>query len=176
VPDLVIVAALIFDFLCIHPFRDGNGRVGRLLTLLALYRHGYEVGRYISLERLVEESRDDYYDVLRRSSEGWHEGNHDFVPWLNYFLSIVRRAYRVFEERAGSVKMARGAKTGLVGDVIARQAGEFTLSEIERQAPGVSRDLVRRVLRDMRRTGMLTCSGRGPGARWRRKGTLSKRG
>jgi len=87
------------DFLCIHPFRDGNGRVSRLLTLLALYQHGYEVGRYISLERLVEETRDDYYDVLQRSSTGWHDGRHDLFPWLNYLLTIVRGAYREFEER-----------------------------------------------------------------------------
>src|SRR5436305_15073915 len=77
VPPLMAVAALVLDFTCIHPFRDGNGRLSRLLTLLALYQHGYQVGRYISLERLVEESREDYYEALRRSSEGWHEGRHD---------------------------------------------------------------------------------------------------
>jgi Fic family protein len=92
VPPLLADACLIFDFLSIHPFRDGNGRLSRLLTLLVLYQHGYEVGRYISLERLIEETRADYYDVLHRSSEGWHEGRHDILPWLNYFLSIVRRA------------------------------------------------------------------------------------
>lgn len=100
-PPLVSVAGLVLDFLCIHPFRDGNGRVSRLLTLLALYQHGYEVGRYISLERLVEEARGDYYEVLRRSSEGWHEGGHDILPWLNYFLAVLKRAYRELE-RGGS--------------------------------------------------------------------------
>jgi len=105
-PPLVATAALILDFLCIHPFRDGNGRVSRLVTLLALYQHGYEVGRYIGLERLVEESKADYYEVLRRSSEGWHEGSHDIFPWLNYFLSILKRAYRELEERAGQVETA----------------------------------------------------------------------
>ena len=93
-PPLVAVAALVFDFLCIHPFRDGNGRISRLLTLLALYQHGFEVGRYVSLERLVEESRVEYYDVLHRSSEGWHEGRHDLIPWLSFFLAILKRAYR----------------------------------------------------------------------------------
>lgn len=96
-PPLVAIAALVFDFLCIHPFRDGNGRISRLLTLLALYQHGYEVGRYISLERLVEESRAEYYDVLHRSSEGWHEGQHDLLPWLNFFLATLKRAYRELE-------------------------------------------------------------------------------
>ena len=100
-PPLVSVAALVFDFLCIHLFRDGNGRVSRLLTLLALYQHGYEVGRFISLERLIEESRSDYYDVLRRSSEGWHEGRHDLLPWLNYFLAVLKRACQELEARAG---------------------------------------------------------------------------
>jgi len=97
-PPLIAAAALIFDFLCIHPFRDGNGRISRLLTLLALYHHGYEVGRYVSLERLIEESRADYYDVLHRSSEGWHEGRHDLLPWLNYFLTILKRAYRELDK------------------------------------------------------------------------------
>jgi Fic family protein len=100
-PPLVAVAALIFDFLCIHPFRDGNGRISRLLTLLALDQHGYEVGRYVSLERLIEESRADYYEVLRLSSAGWHEGGHDLLPWLNFFLTILKRAYRELDRLPG---------------------------------------------------------------------------
>jgi Fic family protein len=95
-PPLVATAALVLDFLCIHPFRDGNGRVSRLLILLALDRHGYEVGRYVSLERLIEESRADYYDALLQSSLGWHEGSHD-LPWLNYLLAVVKRAYRAWD-------------------------------------------------------------------------------
>lgn len=98
VPPLVAIAALVFDFLCIHPFRDGNGRISRLLTLLALLQHGYEVGRYVSLERIVEESRDRYYETLRLSSEGWHEGRHDLLPWLNYFLTVLKQAYREMEK------------------------------------------------------------------------------
>ena len=101
VPPLLAAAALVFDFLCIHPFRDGNGRISRLLTLLALEQLGYEVGRYVSLERLIEESREDYYDVLHRSSEGWHEGRHDLLPWLNYFLATLRRAWFELEQRVG---------------------------------------------------------------------------
>jgi Fic family protein len=101
-PALVAVAALALDFLCVHPFRDGNGRVGRLLTLLALYHVGYDVGRYISLERLVEESKDDYYENLKRSSQGWHEGRHDLAPWTNYLLAIVRRAYLELSAKAGN--------------------------------------------------------------------------
>lgn len=169
VPPLLAVAALVFDFLCIHPFRDGNGRVSRLLTLLALYQHGYQVGRYVSLERLVEESREEYYDVLRRSSEGWHEGRHDLLPWFNYFLVILKRACREFEERAGQVRSPRGAKTSLVEAAVASFPGRFTLGDLEKAAPGVSRDMVRRVLRDLQKKGGVECLGRGRGAAWRAK-------
>src|SRR2546423_1872290 len=135
---LVAIAALVLDFLCIHPFRDGNGRVSRLLTLLALYQNGYEVGRYIGLERLVEEAKDDYYESLRRSSEGWHEWRNDLLPWLNCFLSVLRRAYRELEKQADSEKSPRGAKTALIEEAINSFVGEFTLEELKRACPGVS--------------------------------------
>lgn len=173
---LLAVAGLVFDFLCIHPFRDGNGRISRLLTLLGLYQHGYEVGRFISLERLVEESRDDYYEALRKSSEGWHEGKHDLIPWLNYFLGVLRRAYREFEQRAGQVKSPRGAKTILVETAIEAFPADFTLVQLERACPGVSRDMIRRVLRQVQKGGRVSCLGRGPSARWQRKGTTLKKG
>jgi Fic family protein len=176
VPPLLGIACLVLDFLCIHPFRDGNGRVSRLLTLLSLYQHGYTVGCYISLERLVEESRDDYYEVLRRSSEGWHDGRHDVVPWSNFFLTILRGAYREFEERAGQVKTPRGAKTALVEAAIEAFPGEFTLTELERACPGVSQDMVRRVLRDLQKAKKIVCVGRGPGSPWRKEGITLKRG
>src|SRR5262249_28795511 len=137
VPPLVAVAALVFDFLCIHPFRDGNGRVSRLLTVLALYHHGFEVGRYISLERLIEESKEDYYAVLGASSVGWHEGQHDVLPWLNYFLAVLRRAYVQFAERAGQVKSPRGAKADLVLAAIRQLPGPFRVAELQQICPGV---------------------------------------
>jgi Fic family protein len=174
-PPLVAVTALVLDFLCIHPFRDGNGRVARLLTLLALYHHGYEVGRYISLERLIEESREDYYQALFRSSQGWHDGQHEHLPWLNYFLAVLRRAYREFEERVGQVRSPRGAKTALVQAAIEAFPGEFTLADLESACPGVSRDMIRLVLRDLRRAAWVECLGRGPGAPWRRKGNAPER-
>lgn len=170
VPSLVAVAALILDFLCIHPFRDGNGRVSRLLTLLALYQHEHVVGRYVSTERLVEDAKGDYYEALRRSSDGWHEGKHDFAPWLAFFLLIVRRAYVEFEQRAGDVRAPRGAKTQLVEAAVAAFEDAFGLRDVERKCPGVSRDMVRRVLGDLRGKGLVVCHGRGPAARWERKG------
>lgn len=171
VPALIAIAGLVLDFLCIHPFRDGNGRLSRLLTLLALYHHGFEVGRYISLERLIEESKEDYYAVLQASSAGWHVGKHNLLPWLNYFLSIVRRAAVQFEERAGQVKSPKGAKTELVLQAIHARPGEFRLVDIERACPGVGRDWIRAILADLRKKGELSCQGRGPAARWQRKGT-----
>jgi Fic family protein len=100
IAPLVAVACLVFDFLCIHPFREANGRVSRLLTLLSLYHHGYNVGRYVGLERVVEQSKESYYEALQTSSVGWHDGSHDVMPWIHYFLSMIHIAYREFEERA----------------------------------------------------------------------------
>jgi Fic family protein len=178
IPPLVAMGALVLDFLCIHPFRDGNGRVSRLLTLLALYQHGYEVGRYISLERLVEEAKEDYYHVLQQSSQRWHEGKHDFLPWLNHFLAIVRRAYGEFEQRAGQVKAPRGAKTELLRQTMENLSGDFTVTDLERLCPGISRDHLRRLLKEMKAAGQLLCLGRGPGAKWRKvkEGHNPKRG
>jgi Fic family protein len=168
VPALIVAASLILDFLCVHPFRDGNGRVSRLLTVLSLYHHGFEVGRYVSLERLIEESKEDYYAVLQVSSTGWHEGKHDLLPWLNYFLAIVRRAYVQFEERAGQIKSPRGAKTELVLAAIRAAANPFRIADLQHTCPGVSIDWIRRVLKDLRSQGKVECLGRGQQAQWRR--------
>ncbi|MBI2802014.1 MAG: Fic family protein [Gammaproteobacteria bacterium] len=170
VPPLIAIAAFNLDFLCIHPFRDGNGRVSRLALLLQCYQAGYEVGRYISLERLIEENKARYYETLEQSSQGWHEGKHDPWPYLNYVLSILKMAYTEFAERVGDVKAPRGSKTDLVLTAINRFAGEFTVSQLEQACPGVSRDMVRRVLRERQRANDIACQGRGPAARWRKKG------
>jgi Fic family protein len=167
IPPLVAIGALILDFLCIHPFRDGNGRVSRLLMLLALYQHGYEVGRYISLERLVEESKEDYYRVLHECSEGWHDGKHEFLPWLNHYLATIRRAYVEFEQRAGQIKAPRGAKAELVLAAIRQQSGDFRLIDIQRECPGVGREWIRSLLSDLKAAGKVSCQGKGPAARWR---------
>ncbi len=146
--------------------------MSRLLWLLQSYQPGYEVGRYISLERLVEQSKDRYYETLEQSSQGWHEGRHDPWPYINYVLSILKSAYREFAERVGDVKAPRGAKrdqvlTGI--ERLAGGAGGFTISELEQTCPGVSRDMVRRVLREQQAAGSVECQGRGPGATWVKK-------
>lgn len=173
---LILLAAFNLDFLCIHPFRDGNGRVSRLLLLLQLYHLGYEVGRYISIERIIEQSKDRYYETLELSSHGWHEGKHDPWPYVNYVLYTLKAAYKEFEDRVGQIKGPRGAKTELIISAIDAFSGEFTLSNLERNCPGASRDMVRRVLRDLQKTKKVECLGRGPGALWKKKGNVSKRG
>src|SRR4030042_720847 len=137
VHPLIAMAASHLAFLCIHPFRDGNGRVSRLLLLLQCYHLGYEAGRYISIERIIEQSKDRYYETLEQSSQGWHEGKHDPWPYINYVLSILKMAYREFAERVGEVKAPRGSKTDLVLAAINRFAGEFTVSQLEQACPGV---------------------------------------
>lgn len=169
VHPLVAMAAFNLDFLCIHPFRDGNGRVSRLLLLLQNYHLGYEMGRYISFERLIEESKERYYETLEQSSRGWHEERHDPWPYVNYLLFILKTACREFEVRVGQLKSPRGAKTEQVRIAVLALAGQFTLTEVERQCPQVSRDMIRRVLRDLDQEGLVECLGRGPGARWRIK-------
>ena len=176
VPPLILVAAFNLDFLCIHPFRDGNGRVSRLLLLLQCYHVGLEVGRYISLERLIEESKDRYYETLKQSSRGWHQGKHDPWPYINYILFIIRRAYMEFEERLGRVTAPRGMKTAMIERAIAHLPAQFTLVQVERACPGISREMIRRVLRRLRDEGRLECLRRGPGALWRKKGNTLKRG
>jgi Fic family protein len=165
---LVLIGLAVLDFLCIHPFRDGNGRVTRLLTLLLLYQAGYEVGRYVSLERIFEESRESYYETLESSSQGWHDGRHDPDPWLSYFWGVLLRAYEEFEQRVGVLGTGRGSKSEQVRRVIEKKTRPFRISDLEAECPGVSRDTIRRVLRRMRDEGLVVAEGTGRGARWRR--------
>lgn len=167
---LVALPLAILDFLCIHPFSDGNGRVSRLLTLLLLYRFDFQVGRYISLERIFEESKETYYETLEKSSQGWHEGKHDVMPWLNYFWGVLLRAYGEFEERVGTVKDGRGNKTEQVRLAVGRRTMPFAISDIESDCHGISRDMIRLVLRQMRDKGEITSTGKGRGAKWVKKG------
>lgn len=169
-PSLYAIACLILDFLCIHPFRDGNGRVSRLLTLLALYHHEYGVGKYISLERIIEQSKETYYEVLQKSSQRWHEAKHDIEPWLYYFLGTINSAYREFEQRAGNIKSFRGAKTEIVTQAINNQLGKFSMSDIERLCSGISRDMIRVVFRQLQKEKKIICLGKGQSARWKRIG------
>lgn len=168
-PPLLLAAALNLDFLCIHPFRDGNGRASRLLFLLACYHCGIEAGRYISLERIVEDNKERYYEVLEQSSQRWHEGKHDPWPAMNFLLYILTRACKEFEERVGQMASPRGAKTEMVEHAIETISGVFGIADLERLCPGVSRDMIRLLLRDLKARGLIECLGRGPGAKWRKR-------
>ena len=176
VDPLLLIATYIFDFLCIHPFIDGNGRMSRLLTLYLLYDFGYEVGRYISLEKVIEENKESYYESLQKSSKNWHEGKHSLQPWWEYFLGTLRHAYRLFEKRVGLIAETRGSKTALVLDIISHFQGEFSIQELQELCPTVGIDLIRRILREEKNAGLLECLGRGPFAKWKRKSGMVQNG
>lgn len=167
IPSLIIWASQNLDFLCIHPFRDGNGRVSRLLLLLSLYHLGFEAGRYISLERLIEQSKARYYETLRQSSQGWHERKHDPWPYINYLLYTLRELYQAFERRVGEIRTSRGDKTELIMDAIALFSAPFHVTELQKRSPGVSLDMIRKILKDLTSEGRIECTGRGKKALWR---------
>jgi Fic family protein len=166
---LLAVAAFSLDFLCIHPFRDGNGRVSRLLLLLQWHHLGFDVGRYISIERIIEQNKDRYYETLEQSSQGWHEGRHDPWPYLNYLLYILKEAYGELEDRLGQVKVPRGEKSAVILDAIRRAPGDWSVAELQHECPGVSIDMIRHVLKRLQREGEVECLGGGRSARWRRR-------
>lgn len=170
---LLLVASFVLDFECIHPFTDGNGRIGRLLTLLLLYQCGYEAGRYISLERIVEESKETYYDSLFQSSQAWHKAEHDLRPWWEYFLGTLTAAYKEFESRVGTLTSAKGAKRQMVQNAIQHLPARFKMSDVQRASSGVSYPTLKRAMADLRRAGKLRCLGKGRDAEWERIGSWS---
>jgi Fic family protein len=166
VHPLIGLAAFNLDFLCIHPFRDGNGRVSRLLLLLQCYHQSVEVGRYISLERLIEQSKERYYETLKLSSEGWHEGKHNPWHYIHYLLNTLLDAFKEFERRVGETASPRGSKTALVLGAIDRRISPFQVADLQRDCPGVSLDLIRRVLKRKRESGQIECAFRGRNSLW----------
>jgi Fic family protein len=163
---LIALAAFNLDFLCVHPFRDGNGRVSRLLLLLQCYHLGFEVGRYISLERIIEENKERYYEALEHGSKGWHEGKSDPWPFVNFVLSVLRLAYKEFESRVGKDKPKRGEKRELIADAIENMTGSFRVADLQRACPGVGLDHIRKTLGRMRKEKKIKCLGRGQSATW----------
>ncbi len=168
VPRLIALAAFNLDFLCIHPFRDGNGRVSRLLLLLQSYHIGYEVGRYISLEKLIEENKERYYETLEQSSAGWHDGKHNPWPYINYILSIFNLACKELEDRVGRIASKKGAKTDTIKACIDHKVGPFAVSELQFACPDISIDMIRTVLRQLKTTGFVECLGLGRKAQWQK--------
>ena len=165
-PDLIIAAAFIFDFLCVHPFRDGNGRVSRLLWLLLCYHFGFDVGKYISLEKIIEENKEQYYEALELSSVEWHQGKHNPWHFINFLLFTLKLAYREFEQRFDKLHSPKGTKTILILEAIKKQTGDFTINDIENECPLVSRDWIKKQLAVLKNKKIVKCNGKGIAARW----------
>ena len=166
---LVLVSALVLDFLAIHPVADGNGRLARLLTTHELLSHGYGVARYVSIEARVFESKHTYYDRLYESQQGWHEGNHDIWPWTSYLAQVIAAAYDDFEARLAAAADTRGSKQDRVRDFILDEApARFRRRDIERALPEVSSATIRLVINELRDAGQIVSEGAGPSAQWRR--------
>ena len=158
---LLVIPMFILDFLCIHPFSDGNGRMSRLLTLLLLYKSGYLVGKYISIERLIADTKTTYYEVLQDSSTGWHEEENDYLPFVRYFLGIVIAAYREFVSRV-DILITRGlTKPEQVRETIRNTTGKVTKACIMKQCPDISQKTVERALKELMDSGEIIKIGGG---------------
>ena len=161
IDPLLLIPLFILDFLCIHPFNDGNGRMSRLITLLLLYRTGYHIGKYISLERLIADSKETYYEVLQESSQGWHDEENDYGPFVRYMLGIVIAAYRELNDRIGLLKTSGLNKAERIQEFMKHHIGEITKSEIMEQFPDISQVTVQRTLADLLKSGMVLKIGGG---------------
>ena len=170
---VLLSGLFVLDFLVIHPFEDGNGRVARLLTGAMLSEHGYTVGRYVSLEQAIAESADACYQALLDSTNGWHEGTADPWPWLGYFTSMIAGAYAVFADRAASAQTP-GTKQQRIREHILRHApATFRLADVRAAVPGVSDQTIRLVLEQLRNEGRVRADGTGRSATWTRMNTAS---
>ena len=157
---LLMIPVFILDFLCIHPFNDGNGRMSRLLTLLLLYRAGYNVGKYISIEKLIERTKGAYYDDLQESSANWHDEENNYIPFVTYQLGVILAAYREFSERVKVVSEST-RKPNRVRDIIKGHLGKITKAEIMQQCPDVSQTTIQRALNDLVKSGEVIKIGGG---------------
>ena len=157
---LIVIPIFIHDFLCIHPFNDGNGRMSRLLTTLLLYRSGFYVGKYISLEAKIAKNKDLYYAALRQAQEGWHEGTEDAVPFIKYLLGIILSAYRDFEDRFSLVEQKKPALE-TVRQATLNKIGRFNKQDIRELCPALSVSSIEGALRKLVASGELKREGNG---------------
>jgi len=166
---LILVGALVLDFLAIHPVADGNGRLARLLTTYELLAQGYGIARYVSLEQRIFESKNTYYKALYDSQRNWHEGEHDVWPWVAYLARVLASAYDDFEQKVGAAGEQSGNKQDRVRTYILNDApARFRRRDVERALPGVSLATIRLVLTELRDAGQIKAEGSGAGARWTR--------
>ena len=148
---LLIIPMFVLDFLCIHPFNDGNGRMARLLTLLLLYRSGYIVGKYISIEKVIEQSKETYYETLQQSSFGWHENENDYAPFVRYLLGTIVAAYREFSSRVQLLVTSGLSKPERIRELIKGTLGKITKAEIMAKCPDISQVTVQRTLIELQK-------------------------
>ena len=158
---LLIVPMFILDFLCIHPFNDGNGRMSRLLTLLLLYRSGYIVGKYISIEKVIETTKDTYYEALQSSSQDWHEEENDYSHFVRYMLGVILSAYRDFSARVKVLATSGMSKPDRIREIIKDTLGKITKTEIMQKCPDISQVTVQRTLNDLVKKGDIIKIGGG---------------
>lgn len=149
IDPLLVIPMFILDFLCIHPFNDGNGRMSRLLTLLLLYRAGYVVGKYISIEKIIEKTKQSYYETLEQSSFEWHEGENDYLPFTKYLLGVILAAYRDFSDRAQILIAQNASKPERIKEIIKKHIGTITKQDIKEQCPDISEITIQRTLAEL---------------------------
>lgn len=159
IEPLILTPMFILDFLCIHPFNDGNGRMSRLLTLLLLYRAGYIVGKYISIEKLIENTKESYYNCLQISSVKWHENENDYEPFVKYMLGVIVATYRDFSSRVSLLTMNGISKPDRVTEIIRTTLGTITKAEILEKCPDISQVTVQRTLANLVDSGQVTKIG-----------------
>ena len=158
---LLLMPIFILDFLCIHPFNDGNGRMSRLLTLLILYRSGYIVGKYISLEKLIADNKESYYDALQDSDAGWHEEENDYLPFARYMLGVIIAAYKDFSDRV-EILITKGlSKPERVREILRNSIRKLTKAEIMAQCPDIGGRTVERALASLQESGEIIKIGGG---------------
>lgn len=158
---LLLMPIFILDFLCIHPFNDGNGRMSRLLTLLILYRSGYIVGKYVSLEKLIADNKESYYDALQDSDAGWHEEENDYLPFARYMLGVIIAAYKDFSDRV-EILITKGlSKPERVREIIRNSIRKLTKAEIMAQCPDIGERTVERALASLQESGEIIKIGGG---------------
>lgn len=158
---LLLIPVFILDFLCVHPFNDGNGRMSRLLTLLLLYQNMYIVGKYISIEMLIEKSKDSYYETLQLSSKGWHENANDYRPFVKYYLGVVLAAYREFSSRVDTLRNQGLTKSERVRYVFETKLGRISKSDISKLCPDISITTIEKALGELLKEGYIKKVGGG---------------
>lgn len=156
---LLLIPIFILDFLCIHPFNDGNGRMSRLLTLLLLYQSDYSIGKYVSLEKLIEKTKDNYYEALQNSSNFWIDNQNDYVPFVEYFLNIVSVAYKDFNDRVELVK--GNSKPERIKQIIKDSLGKVTKADLVKKCPDIGLVTIQRTLNDLQKNGVIKKIGGG---------------